>query len=132
MPNQNCVILAGHLARDPEIRFLNSGNAVVQFSIATNKEYEKNGEKKSIATFVECKAWGSVAERISDGFKKGDGITITGELTCESWEDKTTGQKRSRMLVTALSAASHSNTNPSTGAPAKSQPSLPVDDDPPF
>lgn len=133
MPNQNCVILAGHLARDPELRYVKSGTALTQFCIGTNREYEKEGQKKSVATFVDCKAWASVAELVAQ-LKKGDGITITGEITTETWDDKTTGQKRSKTLVQAASAAPFNRSvAPATQPPTQTTQTGPVEsDDPPF
>lgn len=105
MPNQNLVIIAGHITRDPELRFTTNGAALVQFGIAVNKKFTKDGEKKEIVTFVDCKAWREHAEYIGDNFRKGDGITVTGELTTEAWDDKATGAKRSKTLVLVSSAA---------------------------
>lgn len=105
MPNLNLVIIAGHITRDPELRYTTGGAALTKFGIGVNKEWIKDGEKKKSVTFVDCKAWDVTAHYISQGFRKGDGITITGELTTESWDDKATGAKRTKTLVLVSSAA---------------------------
>lgn len=128
MPNLNLVILAGHLIRDPELRYVGNGHALVQFGVATNKEFEKNGEKKKVATFVDCKAWGSEAEAIAESFKKGDGITITGELTTESWEDKQTGAKRHKTLVLVNSAAMYHKRSDGAATPRPAPAAAPTGD----
>lgn len=131
MPNLNLVILAGQLSREPELRHVGAGGvALVQFGIATNKEFEKDGEKKKVATFVDCKAWAAEAEAIARTFKKGDGITITGELTTESWDDKQTGAKRYKTLVLVNSAAPYHKRGGSTATPrpATTTPAQPATD----
>lgn len=86
----NITILRGNLARDPEVRYIDrSGKktAVVNFTVATSREYTKaNGEKDKVTTFVQCEAWDSGAEVIGQSFKKGDLVFIEGSLRNDSWE----------------------------------------------
>lgn len=105
MPSENIALIAGHLTRDPELKYLPKGTPVCSFGIGVNREYNKDGQKKSVATFIECKAWRRTAEFVAATFKKGDAIAITGEITTETWDDKATGQKRSKLFVTANSVA---------------------------
>lgn len=86
----NINILRGNLARDPEVRTVNSSGkqtAVVNFTVAVSREYTKaNGEKDKVTTFVPCEAWDSGAEIIGESFKKGDLVLIEGSLRNDSWE----------------------------------------------
>jgi single-strand DNA-binding protein len=86
----NINILRGNLARDPEVRTVNSNGkqtAVVNFTVAVSREYTKaNGEKDKVTTFVSCEAWDSGAEIIGESFKKGDLVLIEGSLRNDSWE----------------------------------------------
>lgn len=86
----NINILRGNLARDPELRSVNTNGkatSVVNFTIAVSREYTKaNGEKDKITTFVSCEAWDSGAEIIGKSFKKGDLVMVEGSLRNDSWE----------------------------------------------
>lgn len=87
----NINILRGNLARDPDLRTVNTGNSkstsVVNFTIAVSREYTKaNGERDKITTFVPCEAWDSGAEIIGRSFKKGDLVMVEGSLRNDSWE----------------------------------------------
>ena len=86
----NINILRGNLARDPDVRKVNSNGkstSVVNFTIAVSREYTKsNGEKDKITTFVACEAWDSGAEIIGQSFKKGDLVMVEGSLRNDSWE----------------------------------------------
>ena len=86
----NITLLKGNLARDPELRTINTGNkqtSVVNFTVATSIEYTKaNGEKDKITSFINCEAWDSGAEVIGSSFKKGDLVLIEGSLRNDSWE----------------------------------------------
>lgn len=93
----NVVVLTSRLTRDPELRFIPSGTAIAEFAVV---ESRKMGEREEVS-FIDVKAWGQQAEFVSKYFKKGDVIHITGRLTQESWEDKTSGTKRSKLIVTA-------------------------------
>lgn len=86
----NIVLLKGNLARDPELRVVGSGDkqtSVVNFTVATSREYTKNnGEKDKVTSFINCEAWDSGAEVIGESFKKGDLVLIEGSLRNDSWE----------------------------------------------
>lgn len=88
--SMNIVLLKGNLARDPELRVVGSGDkqtSVVNFTVATSREYTKNnGEKDKITSFINCEAWDSGAEVIGESFKKGDLVLIEGSLRNDSWE----------------------------------------------
>jgi single-strand DNA-binding protein len=97
MPNANQVTLVGHLTRDPELSFTPKGVAVAKFGIAVN---EKRGETE-IANFFDVTCWYGVAEEASAQLRKGDCAICVGTLRFESWDDKATGQKRSKVSVNA-------------------------------
>jgi len=97
----NITLLRGNLARDPELRQVNTSGkltSVVNFTVAVSREYTKaNGEKDKIASFINCEAWDTGAEIIGNSFKKGDPVMIEGSLRNESWEKD--GQKHSTLKV---------------------------------
>lgn len=98
--NVNMVILGGNLTRDPEVKFTQANNAVANFAVAVNRKWTDGaGEKREEVTFVECEAWGKTAETIGKFLTKGRGIFVVGRLKFDEWQDKTTGQKRSRLKV---------------------------------
>lgn len=101
MASFNSVQLIGNLTRDPEVRYTPKGAAVAEFSLAINRKYKaESGEQREEVTFVDCTAWAKTAELIGQYCKKGNPLFVTGRLTTDSWEDKQTGQKRSKMKVT--------------------------------
>lgn len=100
MANVNKVILIGNVTRDPEVKFTPKGSAVTDISLAINRNYTlDNGEKREETTYVDIELWGRLAEIAGEYAKKGRPIYIEGRLRMDSWEDKTSGQKRSRMKV---------------------------------
>lgn len=100
MSNYNRVILAGKLTRDPEIRHTPKGAAVCKIGIAINRKWkDAEGQAREEATFVDVDAFGKQAEVIGQYFKKGRAILIDGRLKLDQWDDKQTGQKRSRLGV---------------------------------
>ncbi len=100
MANVNKVILIGNVTRDPEVKFTPKGSAVADIGLAINRNYTlDNGEKREETTFVDVELWGRLAEIAGEYAKKGRPIYIEGRLRMDTWEDKTSGQKRSRMKV---------------------------------
>lgn len=100
MANFNKVILAGNLTRDPELRYTPKGTAVAKIGLAINRTWRtETGEQKEEVTFVDVDAFGKTAETIGQYFKKGRPILIEGRLRYETWEDKQTNQKRSKLGV---------------------------------
>lgn len=102
MPNFNQVTLVGNAVRDPELRYTPGGAAVCEFSIAVNERWkDKNGQQQERVGFFDCVAWARLAEVIAEYVKKGKPILVSGRLTQDRWEDKNTGQKKSRIRITA-------------------------------
>ena len=100
MANFNKVILAGNLTRDPELRYTPKGMAICKFGLAINRNWTNEaGEKKEEATFVDVDAFGKQAEVIAQYVKKGQQFLVEGRLKLDQWDDKQTGQKRSRLGV---------------------------------
>lgn len=120
----NITILRGNLARDPELRVVNTAGkqtSVVNFTVAVSREYTKSdGEKDKVTSFINCEAWDTGAEVIAESFKKGDLVMIEGSLRNDSWEKD--GVKHSTLKVrvnnfskiTKLSRAKTQNSSDST------------------
>ena len=94
----NKVIMIGRLVRDPELRYTPGGTAVASFSVANNRTYTVNNEKKEQASFFNCIAWSKLGELIVQYCKKGSRIGIEGRLQQRSWEDQN-GNKRSTIEI---------------------------------
>ena len=100
MASFNKVILLGNLTRDPEVRYTPKGTAVTEFGMAVNRVYTaENGEKREEATFVDVTLWGRTAEIAGEYLKKGRPVFIEGRLQLDTWDDKQSGQKRSKLKV---------------------------------
>lgn len=100
MANYNKVIIAGFLCRDPEIKYTPKGVCIAVFTVAVNRTWKKeNGEEMQEVAFIDCTAFGRQGEVIGQYFKKGKPIMVEGRLRTETWEDKQTQQKRSKLSV---------------------------------
>ncbi len=100
MPNLNKVQLMGNITRDPEVRYTPRGTAVTDISLAINRTFTgDDGERREETTFVDITFWGRQAEVIGEYMRKGRPLYVEGRLQLDSWEDKTTGQQRSRLKV---------------------------------
>ena len=101
MANFNKVILAGNLTRDPELRYTPKGLAIAKLGLAINRRYTtEGGEQREETTFVDVDSFGKQAETIAQYLKKGRPILIEGRLKLDTWDDKATGQKRSKLGIT--------------------------------
>src|SRR5687767_8911416 len=100
MANFNKVILAGNMTRDPQLRFLPSQTAVVDFGLAVNHKWRTpQGEDREEVLFIDCSAFGKMAETINKYCQKGKPILVEGRLKYETWDDKESGGKRSKHKV---------------------------------
>jgi single-strand DNA-binding protein len=100
MASFNKVILAGNLTRDPELRYTPKGTAVAKIGVAVNRTWKNEaGETKEEVTFIDIEAWGRQAEVIGQYLKKGRPLLVEGRLKLDSWEDKNTHQKVSKLKV---------------------------------
>ena len=100
MASFNKVILLGNLTRDPEVRYTPKGTAVTELGMAVNRVYTaENGEKREETTFVDVTLWGRTAEIAGEYLRKGRPVFIEGRLQLDTWDDKQSGQKRSKLKV---------------------------------
>ena len=100
MANLNKVIVLGNLTRDPELRYTPKGTAVGEIGVAINRVWNnEQGQRQEETTFVDVTLWGRHAELAQQYLTKGSGVFIEGRLQLETWEDKATGQKRSKLKV---------------------------------
>lgn len=90
----------GNLTRDPNLKYLPSQTAVVEFGIACNRKYRTSGgEDREDVVFVDCAAFGKTGEAINQYLVKGKPIFIEGRLKYDSWEDKNGGGKRNKLSI---------------------------------
>ena len=123
MANFNKVILAGNLTRDPELRYTPKGTAIAKFGLAINRTWKTEaGETKEEVTFVDVDAFGRQAEVIAQYMKKGRPFLVEGRLRLDQWDDKQTGQKRSRLGVVLESFSFLDSGRADNAAPAGARP----------
>ena len=152
MASFNKVILIGNLTRDPELRYTPKGTAVAKLGLAVNRQWKTDsGEAREEVTFIDIDAFGRSAEVIGQYCKKGKPLMIEGRLKYDTWDDKQTNQKRSKLSVVLESFQFLGDGNRSggegapAGAPAARKPAPageapapadsegpPLDDDVPF
>ena len=156
MANLNKVMLMGNLTRDPEVRYTPKGTAVAEVGLAINRYFTaENGEKREETTFVDVTLWGRQAEIAGEYLKKGRPVFIEGRLQLDTWDDKQSGQKRSKLKVVGeglqlIGAKPGTGGGPDTGEssgpppaqrrresapppkPAAADPDLDAEDDIPF
>ena len=101
MATVNKVLLLGNLTRDPEMKALPSGMAVCDLGMALNRSWtdKQSGQRKEEVTYVDVSCFGRTAEIAGEYLSKGRQVHIEGRLKLDQWEDKQTGQKRSKMRV---------------------------------
>ena len=100
MANLNKVMLIGNLTRDPELRYTPKGTAVADIGLAINRVWSNDqGQKQEETTFVDVTLWGRQAELAQQYLSKGRGAYIEGRLQMDTWDDKETGKKRSKLKV---------------------------------
>ncbi len=125
MANFNKVILAGNLTRDPELRYTPKGTAVAKLGLALNRNWTtETGERREEVTFVDVDAFGKQAEVIAQYLRKGRSLLVEGRLKLDSWDDKQTGQKKSKLGV-VLESFSFLDSGNRTEGGAPSAPAAP-------
>jgi len=97
----NDVKIIGSLVSEPDVRFTPKGTQVVNFSLGINETYRVEDEQRQITTFVEVQVWGPSAENFAKLVRKGQEVFIEGSVRQDRWEDKQTGQNRSKLFVKA-------------------------------
>lgn len=100
MASFNKVIIAGNLTRDPELRYTPKGTAIAKITLAVNRTWKtETGESKEEVSFIDVDAFGRQAEVIGQFMKKGRPLLVEGRLKQDTWEDKNTHQKQSKIKV---------------------------------
>lgn len=148
MASLNKVFLIGNLTREPELRTTPKGTAICQFGLAVNREFkDESGAKRDETTFIDVEAWGKQAELVAKYLTKGSPAMIEGRLRFDQWEDKASGQKRSRLKVVlenvqflgaprgrdgASQASGDNGASPPRSAPPQQHQQPPIDEDVPF
>lgn len=98
MTDLNRVTIIARLTRDAELKYTQSGTAICNFSVANNRTWSTNGDKKEEVNYFDCIAWGKQGEFIAEYAKKGKRVAIDGRLQQNRWEDKD-GSKRSKIEI---------------------------------
>jgi single-strand DNA-binding protein len=123
MASYNKVILVGNLTRDPELRYTPKGMAIAKIGLAVNRRWtSETGEQRDETTFVDIDAFGKQAETIAQYMKKGSPMLVEGRLRLDQWDDKQTGQKRSKLGIVLEGfqfLGSGTRTEPGAAAPAE-------------
>lgn len=102
MANLNKVLLMGRLTRDPELRYTPGGAAVTDLSLAINRTFStRDGESREETVFIDVTVWDRQAETCCQYLKKGRAVHVEGSLKMDTWDDKATGEKRSKLKVQA-------------------------------
>jgi single-strand DNA-binding protein len=115
----NRVQLAGHLTRAPEVKFLAGDRAVALFGIAINRRWkDQSGATKEETTFVDCEAWGKLAEFIGQHFTKATPAFVEGRLRLDQWDDHGTKRSKLKVIVERVDFV----TNKTQAAPAGDDP----------
>jgi len=133
MANFNKVFLMGNLTRDPELRYIPSGQAVATLGLAVNNRFGKGEDQKEDVLFIDVTVWGKTAENCAEYLSKGRSVFIEGRLKFRTWEQD--GQKRSKVDVTASTVqflgSGKQGGKPASSAGAGDIPPM-EDDDVPF
>lgn len=111
----NLCVFTGRLTRDPESRTTTTGKKVVNFGVAINEGKDNNGNE--LVTFVEFEAWNGQADFVENYFTKGKVINVQSRMRNDTWEDKTSGEKRSKAKFVV------DKVNFVPGSPAQNEPS---------
>ncbi len=102
MADLNKVFLMGRLTFDPELRYTPGGSAVTDLRMAINRSWtNRDGERKEETLFIDVTVWDRQAENCCQYLKKGSQVHIEGSLKMDTWDDKTTGEKRSKIKILA-------------------------------
>lgn len=103
MASFNKVIVVGNMTRDAEVRYTPGGTAVAEIGLAVNRQWfdKASNSRREEVTFVDVTLWGRMAEVAAEYTSKGSQVLIEGRLQTDSWEDKNSGQKRTKLKVIA-------------------------------
>ena len=145
VPDLNQVRVAGRLTRDPELKYTSGGMAYCKLGVANTRYYkDKAGQRAEQATFLDVTLWGQQAEYVGEHVKKGHAVLVEARLVTNEWEDKQTGQKRSKIELNAHritplewhgskdGQAAGNSAKPAASAPASAPANDMPEDDIPF
>jgi single-strand DNA-binding protein len=122
MTGFNKVIIAGNLTKDPELRYTPKGTAIAAIRLAVNRTWKsETGETKEEVSFIDVEAWARQAEVIAQYMKKGRPLLVEGRLKQDTWEDKNTHQKQSKLKV-VLEGFTFIDSRPADGSAAPAGP----------
>lgn len=128
MQDINVVTLSGRLTRDPELRKTGSGTSVCELGLAVNNRVKRGNDWQDAPCFIDVTVFGKAAEACCDSLKKGSGVFVSGELHMDSWQDKQSGQNRSKIKIGGDVQVKFADSKPASGGerratkPADSQP----------
>src|SRR5512138_183995 len=99
----NKVILVGNLGKDPEVRYTSGGQGVANLRIATSRSWtdKQSGQRKEETEWHDVEVWGKQAEQCGEYLAKGRQVYVEGRLKTDKWQDKQSGQERSKVKVVA-------------------------------
>jgi len=130
MPSLNKVLLMGNLTRDPELRVTPKGTPICQFSLAINRSFKlESGETREEVFYADVEAWGKQGETIAKHVTKGRPLYVEGRLRLDTWEDKNTKEKRSRMKI-VLEQFQFLGDRPAGAAPGSTAPAATTPENP--
>lgn len=101
MASLNKVFLWGNLTREVDLRHLQSGDAVCEFGLAVSRKFTSNGQQQEEVCFVDISAWGKTAENCKQYLSKGSQVMVEGRLKLDTWQDRQSGENRSKLKVLA-------------------------------
>ena len=119
----NTAVIMGRLTADPELKTTASGLSVLSFSVAVERNYQKEGEEKAV-DFINVVAWRKTAEFVSKYFHKGSMIAVEGSIQTRKYEDKD-GNKRTAFEILANTVSfcgKEASSTPAESTPAESTP----------
>ena len=125
----------GNLTRDPELRYTPKGTAVAKLGLAVNRSWRNaEGQQQDETTFVDVDAFGKQAETLGQYMQKGRPILIEGRLKLDQWEDKNTGQNRSKLgvILEKFSFVGGGGQNNGNSSPSQATAPPPTSEVPPF
>jgi single-strand DNA-binding protein len=97
----NELTVIGNITSDPDLKILPSGVAIATFGLAWNRRFQQDGEWQEEPHFFDVTVWRDMAENVVESFSKGDRVIVVGRLEQSRWEDKESGQSRSKVGITA-------------------------------
>ena len=98
----NIVLVSGNLTSDPDFAAVGASSiSKLSFTIANNIRYGQGSDAKEITSFLRAVAWKNLADRLKDRFAKGDAVLVEGRIQSNSWQDKTSGERRHSVEIVA-------------------------------